>query len=136
MFTWLLYVLCGQLQIEQYFLEVFAWVGLWTALLLFALAATDASCLLRYFTRFTDEIFAALISIIFIYAAVEALASIVSDVYQVERTSHDKALVPLILAMGTFLLLSHCRGFAAVATCCHRFASSLRILVRPSHWQP
>ncbi len=103
-FTWLLYVLCGQLQLEQSFLEVFAWVGLWTGLLLFVLAATDASCLVRYFTRFTDEIFAALISIIFIYAAVEALASIVSDVYQVERTSHDKALVPLILAMGTFFI--------------------------------
>ena len=103
-FTWLLYVLCGQLGLGEYFLEVFAWVGLWTGLMLFVLAATDASCLVRYFTRFTDEIFAALISIIFIYAAVEALARIVSDVYQVERTSHDQALVPLILAMGTFFI--------------------------------
>ena len=103
-FTWLLYVLCGQLGLGEYFLEVLAWVGLWTGLMLFVLAATDASCLVRYFTRFTDEIFAALISIIFIYAAVEALASIVSDVYQVDRTSHDQALVPLILAMGTFII--------------------------------
>ncbi|MCP4172411.1 MAG: HCO3- transporter, partial [Fuerstiella sp.] len=103
-FTWLLYVLCGQIELGDYFLEVFAWVGLWTGLMLIVLAATDASCLVKYFTRFTDEIFAALISIIFIYAAVEALAEIVSDVYQVERTSHDQALVPLILAMGTFAI--------------------------------
>jgi mannitol/fructose-specific phosphotransferase system IIA component (Ntr-type) len=103
-FTWLLYVLCGQLELGDYFLEVFALVGLWTGLMLLVLAATDASCLVKYFTRFTDEIFAALISIIFIYAAVEALATIVSDVYQVERTSHDQALVPLILAMGTFFI--------------------------------
>ncbi|HIE97216.1 MAG: PTS sugar transporter subunit IIA [Fuerstiella sp.] len=103
-YTWLLYVLCGQLELEGYFLEIRAWVGLWTGLLLIILAATDASCLVKYFTRFTDEIFAALISIIFIYAAVEALATIVSDVYQVERTSHDLALVPLLLAMGTFLV--------------------------------
>ena len=103
-YTWLLYVLCLQTGLEDYFLETRAWVGLWTGLVLVVLAATDASCLMRYFTRFTDEIFAALISIIFIYAAVEALAHIVSDVYEVDRVSHDRALVPLILAMGTFFI--------------------------------
>ena len=103
-YTWLLYVLCGQLGLEDYFLETRAWVGLWTGLVLIVLAATDASCLMKYFTRFTDEIFAALISIIFIYAAIEALAHIVSDVYQVDGVSHDRALVPLILAMGTFFI--------------------------------
>jgi hypothetical protein len=59
---------------------------------------------MKYFTRFTDEIFAALISLIFIYAAIEALAHTVSDVYEVERISHDRALVPLLLAMGTFFI--------------------------------
>ena len=103
-YTWLLYVLCGQVGLENYFLETFACVGLWTGLMLLVLAITDASCLMRYFTRFTDEIFAALISLIFIYAAVEALAHIVSEVYQDERVSHDGALVPLILAMGTFFV--------------------------------
>ena len=103
-YTWLLYVLCGQLHLGDYFLETRAWVGLWTGLMLIVLAATDASCLVKYFTRFTDEIFAALISIIFIYAAVEALAHIVFTEYQVERISHDRALVPLILAMGTFFI--------------------------------
>ena len=103
-FTWMLFVLCGKLGLNEYFLETNAWVGLWTGLLLIVLAATDASCLMRYFTRFTDEIFAALISMIFIYAAVEALAHIVSEVYQVERISHDQALVPLMLAMGTFFI--------------------------------
>ena len=44
-FTWLLYVLCGQLELGDYFLEVFALVGLWTGLMLLVLAATDASCL-------------------------------------------------------------------------------------------
>jgi len=103
-YTWLLYVLCGQLGLDGYFLESRAWVGLWTALLLIVLAITDASCLMRFFTRFTDEIFAALISIIFIYAAVEALTHIVTDVYENERVSHDQALVPLLLAMGTLFI--------------------------------
>jgi mannitol/fructose-specific phosphotransferase system IIA component (Ntr-type) len=101
-YTWLLYVLCGQLGLENFFLESRAWVGLWTGGFLVLLAVTDASCLIKYFTRFTDEIFAALISIIFIYAAIEALTDIVTDVYASERVSHDRALVPLILAMGTF----------------------------------
>ncbi|MEO2031840.1 MAG: PTS sugar transporter subunit IIA [Planctomycetaceae bacterium] len=103
-YTWLLYVLCGQVGLGEYFLETRAWVGLWTGIVLIVLAATDASCLMKYFTRFTDEIFAALISIIFIYAAVEALAHIVSSVYEVDHVSHDEALVPLILAMGTFFI--------------------------------
>ena len=103
-YTWLLYVLCGQVGLGDHFLETRAWVGLWTGLLLLVLAATDASCLMKFFTRFTDEIFAALISIIFIYAAVEALTHIVTDVYRDERVSHDRALVPLILAMGTFFI--------------------------------
>jgi len=53
-FTMILFELCDHLKIP--FLETCAWVGLWTALLLIVLAATDASCLMRYFTRFTDEI--------------------------------------------------------------------------------
>ena len=110
-YTWLLYELCRQVGLDDYFLETRAWVGLWTGLFLIVLAATDASCLVKYFTRFTDEIFAALISIIFIYAAVEALANIVSDVYQVEHMSHDRALVPLILAMGTFFIAYGLHGF-------------------------
>ena len=103
-YTWLLYVLCQQVGLEDYFLESRAWVGLWTGAFLLVLAATDASCLMKYFTRFTDEIFAALISIIFIYAAVEALTHTVLEVYQNERVSHDRALVPLLLAFGTFFI--------------------------------
>lgn len=101
-FTWILYGLCNDYGVA--FLPARAWVGLWTTLFLLVLAATDASCLMRFFTRFTDEIFAALISLIFIYAAVEALAEICIDVYREEQTSHDKALVPLILAIGTFYI--------------------------------
>lgn len=103
-FTGLLYELCGQLGIKEYFLETFGWVGLWTGLLLVILSATDASWLMKYFTRFTDEIFAGLISVIFVSAAVEKLAHVVSEVYSEEQASHDAALVPLILALGTFFV--------------------------------
>ncbi|XP_022049894.1 sodium bicarbonate cotransporter 3-like isoform X1 [Acanthochromis polyacanthus] len=49
-------------------------IGLWTAFLCLLLVATDASSLVCYITRFTEEAFAALICIIFIYEALEKLA--------------------------------------------------------------
>ncbi|XP_028316887.1 sodium bicarbonate cotransporter 3-like isoform X10 [Gouania willdenowi] len=48
-------------------------IGLWTAFLCLILVATDASSLVCYITRFTEEAFAALICIIFIYEALEKL---------------------------------------------------------------
>jgi mannitol/fructose-specific phosphotransferase system IIA component (Ntr-type) len=60
-FTAILYQLCNDMEIP--FLSTYAWVGLWSAGFLLILSVTDASCLMRFFTRFTDEIFSALISI-------------------------------------------------------------------------
>ncbi|XP_052473938.1 sodium bicarbonate cotransporter 3 isoform X14 [Carassius gibelio] len=48
-------------------------IGLWTAFLCIVLVATDASSLVCYITRFTEEAFAALICLIFIYEALEKL---------------------------------------------------------------
>ncbi|KAJ8349117.1 hypothetical protein SKAU_G00277060 [Synaphobranchus kaupii] len=48
-------------------------IGLWTAFLCLLLVATDASTLVCYITRFTEEAFAALICLIFIYEALEKL---------------------------------------------------------------
>ena len=89
---------------------------------------------MKYFTRFTDEIFAALISIIFIYAAVEALVHIVSEVYETEWASHDRALVPLLLAFGTFFIALNLSIFAAVGICCRRSANFFPTSVPRSHW--
>ncbi|KAL2099654.1 hypothetical protein ACEWY4_004048 [Coilia grayii] len=51
------------------YLEFRLWIGLWSAFLTLVLVATDASFLVQYFTRFTEEGFSALISFIFIYDA-------------------------------------------------------------------
>ncbi|GJM25415.1 MAG: hypothetical protein DHS20C16_18300 [Phycisphaerae bacterium] len=99
-FTAVLYRLCDDLRIE--FLPAYAWVGLWSALMIVILSVTDASCLMRYFTRFTDEIFAALISLIFIYEAIKSLIHAFRDL-DVHK-HHDTALLTLILAMGTFYI--------------------------------
>ncbi|XP_030214586.1 sodium bicarbonate cotransporter 3 isoform X2 [Gadus morhua] len=58
---------------ELCYLSLRTSIGLWTALLCLLLVATDASSLVRYITRFTEEAFAALICIIFIYEALEKL---------------------------------------------------------------
>jgi hypothetical protein len=116
-FTAILYRLCSDLQLP--FLSAYAWVGLWTGLLLMALAATDASCLMRYFTRFTDEIFSALMALIFIYEALRAIIEIFRKSFADETISHDAAFLSLILAIGTFF----------VATSLSRFRRS--IYLRP-----
>ena len=45
------------------------WVGLWQALILLALVAWDVSTYVRYITRFTEESFSCLVSLIFVYEA-------------------------------------------------------------------
>lgn len=95
-FTALLYQNCADLQIP--FLPTYAWVGFWTSLLVVIMSVTDSSCLMKYFTRFTDEIFAALISLLFIYEAVRALTLIFNN----PDNERDTALLSILLALGTF----------------------------------
>jgi len=99
-FTAVLYRSCVDFSLP--FLPVYAWVGIWSALMLVILAVTDASCLMRYFTRFTDETFSALVSLIFIYEAVRALVDIFRDMDV--KKHHDTALLTLLLALGTFYI--------------------------------
>ena len=98
-FTGILYRLSADMQLP--FLPTYAWVGFWTALLLLLLAATDASCLMRYFTRFTDEIFSALMALIFIYEAIRAIVVTFRSSFA-DATHHDAAFLSLMLALGTF----------------------------------
>ncbi|XP_074051755.1 sodium bicarbonate cotransporter 3 isoform X7 [Macrotis lagotis] len=54
-------------------------IGLWTSFFCIVLVASDASSLVCYITRFTEEAFAALICIIFIYEALEKLFHLGED---------------------------------------------------------
>ncbi len=101
-FTGILYSYCQEHQLE--FLTTYAWVGIWAAVTLVILAITDASCLMRFFTRFTDELFAALISLIFIYEAINSLIDIYHRVPHAESLGYDVANLSLLLALGTFYI--------------------------------
>ncbi|KPP68494.1 electroneutral sodium bicarbonate exchanger 1-like [Scleropages formosus] len=64
------------------YLSLRACIGLWTAFLCLVLVATDASSLVCYITRFTEEAFAALICLIFIYEALEKLVHL-GEIYPI-----------------------------------------------------
>lgn len=104
-FTGLLYTTCHQMGIP--FLATYSWVGIWSGIILLICAFTDASALMKYFTRFTDEIFAVLISVIFI---VEAGKDIVKS-FGPEGTGLSSAFLTLILALGTYMLSRMLKNF-------------------------
>ncbi len=99
-FTGILFDLCLDMDIP--FLPMYQWIGFWTALMLLLLAAFDASYLMRYFTRFSDDVFSALMSLMFIYEAVKAIVYVFQESFGNESVNHDKAFLSLILAVGTF----------------------------------
>lgn len=61
------------------YLEFRLWIGLWSGLFCLVLVATDASFLVQYFTRFTEEGFSALISFIFIYDAFKKMIKLAQN---------------------------------------------------------
>ncbi|XP_039602586.1 electroneutral sodium bicarbonate exchanger 1-like [Polypterus senegalus] len=71
---------------ELSYLSLRTCIGLWTACLCLILVATDASSLVCYITRFTEEAFASLICIIFIYEAIEKLIHL-GELYPINMKS-------------------------------------------------
>lgn len=95
-FTAVLFDLCRRLSLP--FLPTYGWVGLWTMVFLVIGAVTEASRLVRHLTRFTDEIFAALISVIFIVEAVSSTIRVASD----GTNSSASGLLSVLLVLGTY----------------------------------
>ncbi|XP_076379687.1 na[+]-driven anion exchanger 1 isoform X5 [Megalopta genalis] len=65
------------------------WIGSWITLILVILVAIDASALVCYITRFTEENFATLIAFIFIYKAIENVSSI-GKKYPINTYANDQ----------------------------------------------
>lgn len=73
-FETIVYDICARLGIQ--YLSFRVWVHIWTAVIIALLSITDASSLVSYITRFTEESFATLIAVIFIYEAIMKLVKI------------------------------------------------------------
>uniref|UniRef100_UPI00398E4248 electrogenic sodium bicarbonate cotransporter 1-like n=1 Tax=Pristiophorus japonicus TaxID=55135 RepID=UPI00398E4248 len=61
------------------YLEFRLWIGIWTAFFCLILVATEASYLVQYFTRFTEEGFCTLISFIFIHDAFKKMFNLAKN---------------------------------------------------------
>ncbi|XP_033100503.1 sodium bicarbonate cotransporter 3-like [Anneissia japonica] len=81
-----LYKFCDDLEVD--FLVWRVWIGLWILVIALAVVAAEGSALIHYFTRFTEEIFATLISLIFIYETYKSLYYVVDkNPFQMEYCS-------------------------------------------------
>ena len=99
-FTGILYGLCADFEVP--FLPAYAWVGLWTGAWLVAAGVFNVSAVMRYFTRFTDETFSALMSLLFIYEAVRPLIRDFRAEAAITASDYSQAFFSLLLAVGTF----------------------------------
>lgn len=109
------YELCEKYDVE--YMPWRAWVGLWVMVICFAIVAAEGCFLIQYFTRFTEEIFALLISIIFIYDGLSHIWKMYDYKKQMrpgEDHSSDYylniALFSTIVLFGTFLIAHSLRG--------------------------
>jgi len=88
------------------FLPLYAWTGIWTSGILLASSFTSGSNLVKYLTRFTDEIFSTLISFIFVFEAFQNIGHSFTD----PASSFTKGLMTLIVAVSTYLTAGTLRG--------------------------
>jgi hypothetical protein len=107
-FMGLLYPLCINYNIP--YLPTLACVGLWTTAFLVILALIDACSWIRFFTRFTDETFAGLISLIFIYEAVNKLLGGFQSTDESGLPVYDVAFFALVLGLGTYYIATTLSG--------------------------
>ena len=82
------------------FFPVYAWVGMWTSLFMILLGIAGSSKLIKYCTRFTDEVFNALLSLNFIY---EAVSSLRRNFSLADPSNLTMPFVSLAMALATYV---------------------------------
>ncbi|XP_064492958.1 band 3 anion transport protein isoform X1 [Pseudopipra pipra] len=98
------------------------WIGFWMILLVLVVVAFEGSFLVRFLSRYTQEIFSFLISLIFIFETFSKLVTIfkqhplkreysVKADYDPSEPEPNTALLSLILMAGTFFLAFFLRKF-------------------------
>uniref|UniRef100_A0A8C2YGD4 Anion exchange protein n=1 Tax=Coturnix japonica TaxID=93934 RepID=A0A8C2YGD4_COTJA len=98
------------------------WIGFWLILLVLVVVACEGSVLVRYLSRYTQEIFSFLISLIFIYETFAKLVTIFrahplqrryngKDTVDPSEPQPNTALLSLVLMAGTFFLALFLRKF-------------------------
>ena len=105
-YTVVFYRMCVSMDLE--FLPARCWEGLWTALFTTLMALFDISALMKHVTRFTEEIFSALISIIFIVGAITNVITPFTTSYDI--TIRAQAFMGCVMCFGTYFLATWCKN--------------------------
>ncbi|KAG7271305.1 LOW QUALITY PROTEIN: hypothetical protein CRUP_021042 [Coryphaenoides rupestris] len=106
------------------YMELRLWIGLHSCLQCFLLVATDASYIIKYMTRFTEEGFSSLISFIFISDAIKKMLGSFNQLSKKECLTYggslagtsckyvpDLALMSFILFFGTYSMTVSLKKF-------------------------
>uniref|UniRef100_A0A4W5NEX2 Anion exchange protein n=1 Tax=Hucho hucho TaxID=62062 RepID=A0A4W5NEX2_9TELE len=95
------------------------WIGFWLIIIVVMMVALEGSFLVRFVSRFTQEIFSCLISLIFIFETFSKIGKIFVE-HPLQRCSFDNstvrrepntALLSLVLMSGTFFIAFYLRKF-------------------------
>jgi hypothetical protein len=103
------------------FMPMYTWVGIWTSLMLGLLSSANACSLTKHCTRFTDEVFNALLALNFIYEALKNIA------VRFFTTGTDKTqpLLALNMALATFALSQRLVSYRSSILFTHRIREFL-----------
>uniref|UniRef100_A0A8C5BZG3 Anion exchange protein n=1 Tax=Gadus morhua TaxID=8049 RepID=A0A8C5BZG3_GADMO len=99
------YTFCKANEVE--YLTGRVWIGFWLIIIVTVMVAFEGSFLVRFVSRFTQEIFSFLISLIFICETFIKLGRVCSS----SSSSPNTALLSLVLMAGTFLIAFYLRKF-------------------------
>eukprot|EP00931_Biecheleriopsis_adriatica_P055417 TRINITY_DN3275_c0_g1_i1.p1 TRINITY_DN3275_c0_g1~~TRINITY_DN3275_c0_g1_i1.p1 ORF type:complete len:578 (+),score=102.42 TRINITY_DN3275_c0_g1_i1:56-1789(+) len=100
-YTVAFYKICVMMDVD--FLPARVWQGIWCSLFTIIFAITDSCSLMQYCTRYTEEIFSALISLIFIVGAFEKI------VESFNKGNAAAGFLTACLAIGTYALAMRLR---------------------------
>ncbi|KAM9215174.1 band 3 anion transport protein isoform 2-T2 [Leptosomus discolor] len=114
------FAFCGRYDVEYIVGRV--WIGFWLILVVLLVVAFEGSAAVRYLSRYTQEIFSFLISLIFIYETFAKLFTIFKNHplkrnYNVQamvtpnEPEPNTALLSLVLMAGTFFMAIFLRQF-------------------------
>ncbi|KAL1529921.1 hypothetical protein AB1Y20_000849 [Prymnesium parvum] len=102
------------------FLPMYAWVGLWTSMFLILAAVVNLAVLIRYCTRFTEEVFNSFLGTTYLWTAAKALSSDLKAAARAAAagaahaaSASASALFAVLLGLSTFSL---CEWSSAIAT--------------------
>ena len=90
------------------FLPLYAWSGIFLSIYLFLTAMFSLNNIIRKVSRFTEETFSLLISVIFIYSAVEYFVMLFDNK---DKTGHGGAKTAFLVGLTVFFVALNLRGF-------------------------